>query len=168
VLFRGWTRWSAGGLVVTAWVDGELAQQFAGGGVDDANVEVLDEEQDVGSGVGSADAEVVQPAGQAQGDAAGFVDLVGADPVVGVGAAVGAGGGFGAGGVGGGRGGPLRQRAVRAVLVVGGDEEVDEGLQVGDRGRLEWLGGQPLLQGLLEAFDLAAGGRVVRGGSSSV
>jgi hypothetical protein len=33
-----------------------VAQQFAGGGVDDADVEVADEEQDVGSGVGPADA----------------------------------------------------------------------------------------------------------------
>src|SRR3954453_18412251 len=82
----------------------------------------------------------------------------------GPGGGLGGGGGAGAGGVGGGRGGPLRQRAGRAVLVVGVDEEVDEGLQVGDRGRLEWLGSQPLLQGLLEAFDLAAGGRMVRAG----
>jgi hypothetical protein len=57
-------------------------------------VQVLDEEQDVGSGVGPADADVVQAAGHAQRDAAGLVDLVGADPVVGVGAAVGAGAGF--------------------------------------------------------------------------
>jgi hypothetical protein len=40
----------AGGLVVAAGVEGELAQEFAGGGVDDADVEVLDE-QDVGGAV---------------------------------------------------------------------------------------------------------------------
>jgi hypothetical protein len=57
-------------------------------------VEVLDEQDDVGSGVGSADADVAESAGDAQGDAAGFVDLVVADSVVGVGAAVAAGGGF--------------------------------------------------------------------------
>src|SRR3954470_20235040 len=94
--FRGGAGWSAGGLVVAAGVDGELAEEFAGGGVDDADVQVLDEQQDVGSGVGPADADVVRGAGQAESDAAGLVDLVGADPVVGVGAAVGAGGGFGA------------------------------------------------------------------------
>lgn len=48
--------------------------------------------QDVGSGVGPADADVVQAAAaQAQGDAAGPVDAVGADAVVAVGCAVGRG-----------------------------------------------------------------------------
>ena len=70
----------------------------------------------MGSGVGSADADVVQAAGQAQGDAAGPVDLVGADPVVGVAVAVGAGSGLGAGGVGGRGGGPVRQGPVRCWL----------------------------------------------------
>jgi hypothetical protein len=42
-------------LVVARGVDGELA----GGSVDDADVQVLGEEQDVGSGVGSADADVL-------------------------------------------------------------------------------------------------------------
>jgi hypothetical protein len=55
----------------------------------------LDEQDDVGSGVGSADADVAESAGDAEGDAAGFVDLVAADAVVGVGAAVGARGGLG-------------------------------------------------------------------------
>jgi hypothetical protein len=45
-------------LVVASGVDGELAEEFAGRGVDDAYVEVLDEQVDVGSGVGSADAYV--------------------------------------------------------------------------------------------------------------
>gem|GEM_PF-3426883 len=58
-------------------------------------MEGLDEQDDVGSGVGSADADadadVPKLAGDAQGDAAGFVDLVVADAVVGVCAAVGAG-----------------------------------------------------------------------------
>ena len=48
---------------------GQLAQDLAGGGVDDADVEVLDEEQDVGSGVGSADSDVVQASVVAQGEA---------------------------------------------------------------------------------------------------
>ncbi|HEU4945671.1 MAG TPA: hypothetical protein VFT31_00820 [Kribbella sp.] len=59
--------------------------QFAGGGVDDADVEVVGEQDDVGSGVGSADADVVEAAGVAQGDAAGLVDAVVPHPVVGVG-----------------------------------------------------------------------------------
>jgi hypothetical protein len=54
--------WLAGGLVVAAGVEGELSEQFAGGGVDDADAQVADQEQDVGSGVGSPDADVVQAA----------------------------------------------------------------------------------------------------------
>lgn len=66
----------SGGLVVAGGVEGESAQQLAGGGVDDADVEVLDEQDDVGAGVGSADADVVKAAVDAQGQCACFVDLV--------------------------------------------------------------------------------------------
>jgi hypothetical protein len=45
----------------------------------------------VGSGLGSADADVVHLAVDAQGDAAGVVDAVVADPVVCVGVPAGAG-----------------------------------------------------------------------------
>jgi hypothetical protein len=61
-VFGRWSGWSSGWLVVLGGVEGEFTQQFAGGGVDDPDVEVLDEEQDVGSGVGSPDPDVVQPA----------------------------------------------------------------------------------------------------------
>jgi hypothetical protein len=49
------------------------------------------------------------------------------------------------------------------VLVVGLEEHIDQVLQLGDGG---WLGlaSQPVLQGLLEAFDFAAGGGVVGSG----
>ena len=70
------------GLVVAGGVDGEFAEEFAGGGVDDADVEVVDQHQDVGPGVGSADADVVEAAVDSEGDAAGLVDAVGADAVV--------------------------------------------------------------------------------------
>ena len=53
----------------------QVAEDLAGGGVDDGDVEVLDEQDDVGSGVGSADADVAQSSGHAQGDAAGLIDL---------------------------------------------------------------------------------------------
>jgi hypothetical protein len=76
-----------------------VAEEFAGGGVDDAHVHVGDEEDDGGSGVFVAQADVVEAAVVAQGDASGLVDAVVADPPVGVAAAF-AGGGFGAGGVG--------------------------------------------------------------------
>jgi hypothetical protein len=44
----GWSGWSAEGLVVAGGVDGEFAEEFAGGGVDDADVEVVDQLQDGG------------------------------------------------------------------------------------------------------------------------
>ncbi len=74
----------SGGLVVPGRVDGQRAEQFAGRGVDDADIEVVDEQEDVGSGVGSADADVVEAATDAQGDHAGVVDAVAADAVVGL------------------------------------------------------------------------------------
>jgi len=46
-------------LVVAGGVEGEFAEDFAGGGVDDADVVVVGQEQDGGSGVGLADADVV-------------------------------------------------------------------------------------------------------------
>jgi hypothetical protein len=97
VVFRAGAWWPAGGLEVPGGVDGELAEQFAGGGVDDPDVQVLDEHQDAGP----AGADVVEPAADAQGELAVSVDAVGADPVVGIGGAV-AGSGLGPGGVGGG------------------------------------------------------------------
>ena len=75
----------SGGLVVAAGIDGEFAEEFAGDRVGDADVEVLDEQDDVGSGVGSAYADVAELAGHAQGDVAGLADPVVPDPVVGVG-----------------------------------------------------------------------------------
>lgn len=92
----------AGGLVGAGGVEGELAEEFAGGGVDDADVEVVDQEDDRGARVGSADADVEQAAVVAEGDFAGVVDAVVADPVVAGRGGVGS--GFGACGVGGGWG----------------------------------------------------------------
>ena len=74
--------WPACGLVVAAGVEGELTDELAGGGVDDADLEVVDEHEDAGSGVGSADADVVELAVVAEGELAVGVDAVGADPVV--------------------------------------------------------------------------------------
>ena len=101
-------------------------------------------------------------AGDAEGDAAGFVDLVVADPVVRVAAAVFARGGLGQGRVDGRGGRSVRERAVRPLLVVDRGELIEEGLQLRERGGLLGLGAEPLLQGLLEPFDLPAGGGVVR------
>ena len=71
-------------------VEGEVAEEFAGGGVDDPDVEVVDEGHDGCAGVSAADADVVEAAGAAEGDGAGGVDAVVADAMVGAG--VGAGG----------------------------------------------------------------------------
>src|SRR5262245_64656228 len=84
----------SGGLVAAFGVEGQLADDLAGGGVDDADVEVVDEEGDRGAGVGAADADVEQAPVVAEGDLAGLVDAVVTDPVVAGGVGVGA--GFGA------------------------------------------------------------------------
>ena len=103
--FWGWLSGGlAGGLVVAGGVEGEVAEEFSGGGVDDPDVEVGDEHEDGGSGVGSADADVVEAAVDAEGDAAGLVDAVGADAVVAGGCGEVSGAGFRPGGVGGCRG----------------------------------------------------------------
>ena len=38
--------WSAGGLVAGGGVEDELAEEFSGGGIDDSDAEVVDEDQD--------------------------------------------------------------------------------------------------------------------------
>ena len=68
------------GLVVASQVDGQLVQDLSGGGVDDADFVVLDEQDDVDS----ADADVVHLGVDAQCDDAGVVDTVVSDAVVGV------------------------------------------------------------------------------------
>ena len=113
-------------MVVAVGVDGELAEEFAGGGVDDADVVVVDEEHDVGSGVGSSDADVVEAAVESEGDGAAGVDGVVSDSVVGVVAFVGC--GLGSGRVDRGGCGAVRERPVGAFGVVDGDELVEERL----------------------------------------
>ncbi len=61
-------------------VDSQLPEELAGRGVDHADVEILDEQDDVGSGVVPADPDAVQLAGDPQGHLAGLVDDVVADP----------------------------------------------------------------------------------------
>ena len=83
-------------LAVAGRVDGELADEVAGGGVDDPDVQIVDEHQDRGAGVLAAGADVVEFPADAQGELAGRVGPVGADAVVGAGGAV-TGGGLGPG-----------------------------------------------------------------------
>jgi hypothetical protein len=129
--------------------------------VDDADVQVLDEQQDVGAGVGAAGAEMAQAAGDAQGDGAVAVDADAADAVVGVAGAV-AGGGPGPGGVGGGGGGAVLQRPVRPPGVAGVGEGVWLVLELGEGRGLGGLGGEPFLEGLLESPGFPLGLGVVR------
>jgi hypothetical protein len=76
--------WFSGAVVAALRVDGQRADEFAGGGVDDADVEVVDEEQDVGSGMRSPDADVVELAIEPHRDLAGGIDAVASDAGVGV------------------------------------------------------------------------------------
>src|SRR5687767_7921004 len=116
--FSGGAFGGSGGLVVAGGVEDQVAEEFAGGGVDDADLEVLDE----------------------QGDRAGFVDAVVADPVVGGGVGGRAGERLGHGVVEGRRGRPVGQRPVGAAVVVLVGEAVEKGLEFGDRGGLGGLG----------------------------
>src|SRR5690348_17274019 len=53
-LISGWGRVVGRWAGSRGWGRGPVRAEFAGGGVDDPDVQVLDQEQDVGSGVGSA------------------------------------------------------------------------------------------------------------------
>ncbi len=86
---------SAGAVVSVVGVDGEGADDLAGGGVDDADVEVMDEGDDGGSVEGSSESDVMEFAVDAEGDFA-VVDAVVADAELGVRVVV-VGAGFGAG-----------------------------------------------------------------------
>ena len=145
------------GLVVAGWVKGEVAEEFAGLGCDDFDVEVGDEQGYGGVFVGSADADVVESAVVAECDGACFVDAVVADSEVDVGAVV-FGGCFGEPVVDGGWG-CAAEGSVGPVVVVGVGEFVEEALElvevVGSG-----LGGEPFFEGLLETFDFSAGGGV--------
>jgi hypothetical protein len=72
----------AAGLVVAVGVEDQGAEESAGVAVDDSDVEVGDEHQDLRAGESPSEADVVQPGVVADGDAAGLVDGVGADPPV--------------------------------------------------------------------------------------
>ena len=56
--FGGFLRFEAW-LVADVWVQDEFAEDLSGGGVDDADVEVIDDQDDLGSGVGASDSDVV-------------------------------------------------------------------------------------------------------------
>ena len=72
----GWTGWQSAGLVVPGRVQDQFADQLTGVAVDDADMQVVDEQADWSVGQAGANADVVQPAVVAQGDGAPAVDLV--------------------------------------------------------------------------------------------
>ena len=72
----------AEGLVVLGGVDGELADEFAGRLVRDADIEVVGEDDDACAAVFGAGADVVHAAVDAQGDLACLVDGVASDSVM--------------------------------------------------------------------------------------
>src|SRR5829696_6888942 len=115
------------GLIIHGWVEDELADDLAGGGMDDADVEAVDQHQDRGSGVGSADADVVESAVVAEAEFAVAVDDVAADPGLRLAIRGVRRDGFGSGLVGSHRGAPV-QGAVWPPGVVVADEGVAEGL----------------------------------------
>src|SRR5215216_616247 len=79
----GWAGWQPAGLIVPAGVQDQFADQLTGVAVDDADVQVVDEQADRGAGEPGAEADVVQPAVVAHSDRCPAVDLVVPDPVVG-------------------------------------------------------------------------------------
>ena len=159
------TPWPSAGLfllvapIASVGVDGVGAEDFAGELVDDCDGGLVGDGEDAAVCVAGA-AEVVHAAGAAEADLAVVVGLVVAQPVV-AGVADGAGWSrFGCGGVGD-RGGEPLQCPVGSKLVVDALEAVELGLQLDDGGG-GGLGSEPALQGLVEAFDLALGLRMVR------
>jgi hypothetical protein len=70
------------GLVVAGGVEFEFADEFAGFFGDDADVELVDEHEDVDAGPAVADADVVEAAVVAEGEFAVAVDAVFADAEV--------------------------------------------------------------------------------------
>jgi hypothetical protein len=97
---------------------------------------------------------MVHAAGAAEADLAEPVDVILADPVVRI-AALSGWGGLDGGDIGLGWGGAV-ERTMGPDLVVDVCEGVELGLQLGDGGG-GWLCGEPALQSLVEAFDLALG-----------
>ena len=143
-LWGAW--WAAGGLVGASGVDDQVAQDLAGGGVDDGDVQVVGERDDVASGVGSADADVPQlPATRRvtlptlSRRARSWVSVLRSLLGPALGSVV----------YWSRASHDARQRAVRSVrsvLVVELDDPAQQGLQLGEGGGLIRLGEQPLLQ----------------------
>jgi hypothetical protein len=141
--------------VAAVGVDAVFAEDFAGVCVDHGDGGGVDQDGDRRTCVGGADAEVVHAAGAAEADLAEAVEVVVVDAVVRP-AVLSGWGGLDGGGIGLGRGGAM-ERTMGQDLVVDAGEGVQLGLQLGHGGGGGGLRGEPALQGLVEAFDLALG-----------
>ena len=145
-------------MVVPGGVELEVSQERSAGR-DDPDVLVVGEDEDGLSGVAAADSDVVQAAVVALCEFPVGVDGVVPDAVVALGEGLAAGSGLGSRGVGLLRGAPA-QCPVRSAGVVVVAEGVELALEAND-GRGGRAGRQVLLDGLVDAFDLPAGLRVV-------
>ena len=105
-----------------------MSEEFAGVTVDDSDIEVVDEGDDGLVFVRAADADFVEGAFVADGDLAGGVDSVAAYPGLVIGGVVGS--GFGESVVCDGWGCSV-EGSMWSVVVVGVDELVDVGLELG-------------------------------------
>ena len=81
-MFSGCSDGPSGGLVGAGGVEGEGSDDLAGGGVEDADVEIGDEHDDGGSSPWPADADLVEATIVTERDLAGWVDDVTADAVM--------------------------------------------------------------------------------------
>jgi hypothetical protein len=146
-------------LVVAGGVEGQFADEFAVVG-DDSDLEFVNDHEDVGAGPGASDSDVVQPAAVAKGEFAVAVDAVFSDSELFVDADSSPGwDGWWPGGPGGG-GGAAADGAMGPPVVVVVAVAVELGLQIGDRGG-GGLALEPVFDRLVDAFDFAAGLRVV-------
>jgi hypothetical protein len=145
-------------LVVPVGVQFQVSEELSAR-AEHADAQIVDQKEDGCAGVAAPQADVVEPAVVPQGQRAVGIDLVVADQEVAVEEQDAAGGSIGPGRVGLG-GGVAADGPVWPDVVVVVTEGVQLPLQFGG-GACAGLGGQPLLLGLVEAFDLAAGLRVV-------
>jgi hypothetical protein len=148
------------GLVIAIGVDGESPDELAIVG-DDADVWAGNQELDSEVFVSDADGDMAKLAEVAEGDLTAGIDLVLADAVV-LGCWLASGLGLDAG-VEDGDGSLSIKGPVWSLGVVVVAKGVELDLELGDRGRRGLLG-EEALEGLVEAFDLAAGLGMVGGG----
>jgi hypothetical protein len=147
-------------VVVSIWLESQRSEELAGIG-DDSDVGICDEKMDLPILVRGTDADVPEPAQVAQGERAEAIDFVAADAVVDRRGSI---EGLGLDeSIEDGHWGLPVEGAVWSDVVVVGAEGIELVLQLGQRA------GRPLLleealEGLVKAFHLAAGLRVVGSG----